>query len=174
MFSALALGLCMLILYLFFRSFKAVFIPISIVLIGVIWALGTMALFGYKITLLTGMIPTLLIVIGIPNSIYMLNKYHHEFKDHGNKLKSLQRVILRIGKATFLTNLTTAAGFGTFIITNSEILKEFGVIASTNIMGLFLLSLILIPIFLVLSRLRINDTSAISTISTLPGPLNDW
>ncbi len=147
MFSALALGLCMLILYLFFRSFKAVFIPISIVLIGVIWALGTMALFGYKITLLTGMIPTLLIVIGIPNSIYMLNKYHHEFKDHGNKIKSLQRVILRIGKATFLTNLTTAAGFGTFIITNSEILKEFGVIASTNIMGLFLLSLILIPIF---------------------------
>ena len=146
MFSALAMGLCVIVLFLFFRSFKAVIIPLSIVLIGVIWALGAMALFGYKITLLTGMIPSLLIVIGIPNSIYMLNKYHQEFKSHGNKIKSLQRVIIKIGNATFLTNLTTAAGFGTFVITNSEILREFGTLAAINIMTLFLLSLLMIPI----------------------------
>ena len=145
LFSALAMGLCIITLFLFFRSFKAVIIPIVIVLTGVIWALGTMSLLGYKITLLTGMIPSLLIVIGIPNSIYMLNKYHHEFRSHGNKIKALQRVIIKIGNATFLTNLTTASGFATFIITNSEILREFGLVASLNIMGLFLLSILMIP-----------------------------
>ncbi len=146
LFSALALLLCIITLFLFFRSFKAVLFPILIVITGVIWAMGTMALFGFKITLLTGMIPSLLIVIGIPNSIYMLNKYHHEFRNHGNNIKALQRVIIKIGNATFLTNLTTASGFATFVITNSEILRQFGVIAALNILTLFVLSLLLIPI----------------------------
>ena len=145
-FSGLALAICILVLFFFFRSFKAVFFPVVIVLIGVIWALGMLSLFGFKITLLTGMIPPLLIVIGIPNSIYMLNKFHHEFVSHGNKIKALQRVIIKIGNATFLTNLTTASGFATFIIVKSNLLKEFGIIASLNIMGLFVLSLLLIPI----------------------------
>lgn len=145
MFSGLAIGLCALILFLFFRSVKAVLFPLLIVLTGVVWAMGSMALFGYKISLLTGMVPSLLIVIGIPNSIYMLNKYHYEFRSHRNKIKALQRVIIRIGNAALLTNLTTACGFATFIITNSEILKEFGIIASLNILALYLLSIIMIP-----------------------------
>ena len=146
LFSALALAICIVVLFLFFRSFKAVFFPVLIVLIGVVWALGMLSLFGYKITLLSGMIPPLLIVIGIPNSIYMLNKFHNEYISHGNKIKALQRVIIKIGNATFLTNLTTASGFATFIIVKSDILKQFGIIASLNIMGLFVLSLLLIPI----------------------------
>lgn len=145
-FSVLALVICIVVLFLFFRSFKAVFFPVLIVLIGVVWALGMLSLFGYKITILSGMIPPLLIVIGIPNSIYMLNKFHHEFVTHGNKIKALQRVIIKIGNATFLTNLTTASGFATFVIVKSDILREFGIVASLNIMGLFVLSLLLIPI----------------------------
>ena len=146
MFSLLALAICILVLFIFFRSVKAVFVPVLIVIIGVIWAMGMLSLFGYKITLLSGMIPPLLIVIGIPNSIYMLNKFHHEFVSHGNKVKALQRVIIKIGNATFLTNLTTASGFATFVIVRSDILRQFGIIASLNILGLFLLSLLLFPI----------------------------
>lgn len=146
MFSALALFICIVVLFIFFRSFKAVFFPVLIVLIGVVWSLGMLHLFGFKITLLSGMIPPLLIVIGIPNSIYMLNKFHHEYVSHGNKIKALQRVIIKIGNATFLTNLTTASGFATFIIVKSDILKQFGIVASLNILGLFVLSLLLIPI----------------------------
>jgi len=146
LFSALALFICIVVLFLFFRTFKAVFFPVLVVLIGVIWSLGTLGLLGYKITILSGMIPSLLIVIGIPNSIYMMNKFHHEFMLHGNKVKALQRVIVKIGNATFLTNLTTALGFATFIIVKSDILKQFGIVASLNIMGLFVLSLILIPV----------------------------
>lgn len=145
-FSALALFICIVVLFIFFRSFKAVFVPVLIVLIGVVWALGMLHLFGYKITILSGMIPPLLIVIGIPNSIYMLNKFHHEYANHGNKIKALQRVIIKIGNATFLTNLTTASGFATFIIVKSDILKQFGIVASLNILGLFVLSLLLMPI----------------------------
>jgi predicted RND superfamily exporter protein len=146
LFSILALAICIVVLFIFFRSFKAVFFPVLIVLIGVIWALGMLHLFGFKITILSGMIPPLLIVIGIPNSIYMLNKFHHEYVSHGNKIKALQRVIIKIGNATFLTNLTTASGFATFIIVKSDILKQFGIVASLNILGLFVLSLLLIPI----------------------------
>ena len=116
-----------------------------VVLSGVATSIGTMVLFGYKVTILTGMVPPLLIVIGIPNCIYILNKYHHEYRRHNNQIKALKTVIMKIGNAIFLTNLTTALGFATFITTSSNILKEFGVIASINIMLLFVLSIILIP-----------------------------
>jgi uncharacterized protein len=146
LFSVLALVICIVVLFVFFRSLKAVIIPVLVVLTGVVWALGMLSVFGYKITVLSGMIPPLLIVIGIPNSIYMLNKFHHEYVKHGNKIKALQRVIIKIGNATFLTNLTTASGFATFIIVKSDMLRQFGIVASLNIMGLFFLSLLLIPI----------------------------
>ncbi len=146
MFIFLALGVTAVIMFLFFRSFKVVMFSMLVVGIAVIWALGTQALFGYKITILTGMIPPLIIVIGIPNSVFLLNKYHQEYKKHGNKIKALQRVICKIGNATFLTNLTTASGFATFIFTSSKILVEFGIIAAINIIGVFFLSLLLIPI----------------------------
>ncbi|PIF05434.1 MAG: transporter [Draconibacterium sp.] len=146
LFSILALTICIVVLFIFFRSFKAVFYPVLIVMIGVVWSMGLLHLFGYKITILSGMIPPLLIVIGIPNSIYMLNKFHHEYVSHGNKVKALQRVIVKIGNATFLTNLTTASGFATFIMVKSDILRQFGFIASLSILGLFVLSITLIPI----------------------------
>ena len=107
---------------------------------------GIQAMFGYKITILTGMIPPLIIVIGIPNSVFLLNKYHQEYRKHQNKIKALQRVIRKVGNATLFTNLTTAAGFATFVFTSSAILVEFGVIASINIIVIFILSILLIPI----------------------------
>ncbi len=146
LFVALAILVTTLILLLLFRSFKIVAISLLVVGTAVIWCLGSISLFGYELTLLTGVVPPLLIIIGVPNCIYLINKYHHEFFHHGNRIKALYRVIIRIGSATLLTNLTTAAGFATFIVTNTQILKEFGVIASINVVGIFLISLVLIPI----------------------------
>jgi predicted RND superfamily exporter protein len=145
-FSALALGICLFILFLFFKSFKATIYPAIVVLIGVVTTTGVISLLGYEINVLTGMIPPLIIIIGIPNCIYMLNKYHHEFRVHQNKIKALKRVIIKTGTSIFLANLTTACGFATFITARSTILKEFGVVASINIIGLFFFSIILIPI----------------------------
>jgi hypothetical protein len=145
MFIWLALGITAIIIFLFFRSFKVVLFSMLAVGMAVIWALGLQGIMGYKVTILTGMIPPLIIVIGIPNAVFLLNKFHHEFRNHGNKIKSLQRVIQKIGNATFLTNLTTASGFATFIFTGSRLLVEFGIMAAINILVVFMLSILLIP-----------------------------
>ncbi len=142
-----ALGVTSFIFFLFFRSFRATLIAMIVVSIGVIWSFGTIGLFGYELTLLTVVIPPLIIVIGIPNCIFLINKYQLEIRNHGNKAKSLSRVITKIGNATFYTNLTTAAGFATFITSNNALLREFGIVASLNILFLFILSIIIIPIY---------------------------
>lgn len=145
MFIFLAMGVTAIIMLLFFRSFSAMFYSMLVVGAGVIWALGTIHLLGFKITILTALIPPLIIVIGIPNCIFLLNKYHNEYKSHGNKIKALSRVIQKVGNATFMTNATTAAGFATFIITQTDMLVEFGIVASLNILFVFIISLIIIP-----------------------------
>ncbi|MDQ7916357.1 efflux RND transporter permease subunit [Mesonia sp. MT50] len=141
-----ALFVTSLIFFFFFRSFRATFISMITVIIGVMWAFGFLGLLHYEITVLTAIIPPLIIVIGIPNCIFLINKYQQEIKKHGNQAKSLQRVITKIGNATLMTNVTTASGFATFIITESKLLKEFGIVASINILALFVLSILLIPI----------------------------
>ncbi|MDX1829457.1 MAG: MMPL family transporter [Lutibacter sp.] len=146
LFVGLALGVTSLIFFFFFRSIRATAIAILVVSIGVIWAFGFIGLFRYEISVLMALIPPLIIVIGVPNAIFLINKYQQEIKKHGNQAKSLQRVITKIGNATLMTNTTTAIGFLTFVFTKSELLQQFGIIASINIFGIFLLALLLIPI----------------------------
>jgi hypothetical protein len=156
-FILAALGVTSLIFFFFFRSFRATIISMCVVIIGVMWAFGILGLLQYEITVLTALIPPLIIVIGIPNCIFLINKYQQEVKKHGNQALSLQRVISKIGNATLMTNMTTASGFATFIITDSKLLKEFGIVASINIIGIFILSLLIIPIiysFLSLPKTR--------------------
>ncbi|RYC50564.1 efflux RND transporter permease subunit [Flagellimonas olearia] len=145
-FIVAALLVTSVIFFFFFRSFRATFISMCVVIIGVMWAFGFLGLLRYEITILTALIPPLIIVIGIPNCIFLINKYQQEVNKHGNQALSLQRVISKIGNATLMTNITTASGFATFIILDSDLLKEFGIVASINIIGIFILSLLIIPI----------------------------
>ena len=147
LFIGAALLVTSLIFFYFFRSFRATMISLIIVIIGVMWSFGIMGVLGYEITVLTALVPTLVIVIGIPNCIFFINKYHQEYYKHSNKAKSLQRVITKTGTATLMTNITTAVGFATFIATNNVLLREFGVVTTINILGIYLLCLLLIPIF---------------------------
>ncbi|MEC8273754.1 MAG: MMPL family transporter, partial [Bacteroidota bacterium] len=146
LFIFLALLVTAIILFFFFRSVKVMMISMGVVGIGVIWSFGTLGILGYEITILTALIPPLLIVIGVPNCIFLINKYHNEFREHGNKSKSLVQMIRRVGNITILTNTTTALGFATFILTSSKDLRQFGLVASINIFAVFILSLLLIPI----------------------------
>jgi len=147
LFVLLALLISALFLFIFFRSSKAVIFPMVIVMISVLWALGLMGLFGYKITMLTSIIPPLVIVIAVENCIFILNKYHYEYSHHHNQAKALTRVIQRIGVANLLTNAATAAGFAAFTITNNKLLVEFGMVAAISIMIIYALSLTMVPIF---------------------------
>ncbi len=145
LFMALAFLVTTLILFLFFRSLSTVFYAISVVLIGVIWSIGFMSLFGYQISILTGLIPPLIIIIGIPNTIFLINKYQEEYVKNNNKMHALGITIEKIGKTTFLANVTTCIGFFVFYFTNSPLLSEFGLVAAICVMGTWVISLILIP-----------------------------
>ncbi len=145
LFIALAALVTALLLLLFFRNFVVMLVCMMVVGTGVVWSLGSIVLFDYKLTALMGLIPPLMIVIGVPNCIYLLNKYHAEFKRHGNKGLALTRMVKKVGNATFMTNATTALGFAAFMFTTSDVLQQFGVIASVNILAMFCISLLIIP-----------------------------
>ena len=146
LFLGLSILVSALILLIFFRSFSAVFYPILVVIMGVIWSLGTLVLFGYEITILTGLIPPLIVIIGIPNSILLLNKYHNELQKHGDKQLAMSITIERIAVTTLIANVTAAIGFGVLYFTGSELLIQFGSVAALNVMFTWLMCLCLIPI----------------------------
>ena len=140
-----SLLLATITLILFFRSGSATILSLITVILGVIWSFGTLQLMGYKITLLTALAPPLIIVIGIPNCIYFLNKYHSSWLEKGDKHEALVNMLGKMGVVTLFCNIAAAVGFGVFALTKSALLKEFGVVAGINIMGLFVISFILIP-----------------------------
>lgn len=146
LFIGLAALVTAIVLTIIFKSFWEVVVPLIMVATSVFWAQGMIVLLDYKVTILTGLVPPLLIVIGVPNSIYIITKYHREISLHGDKIKALIQVIDKAGSAVFMANLTTAIGFGTFMFTNSQILQEFGLVASVNVLLLFILSVLFIPI----------------------------
>lgn len=147
-FIILSIIIAAIILYLFFRSLKIVAASLVVVIISIIWVLGFISLMGYKITILTGVIPSLLVIIAIENCIYILNKFHHEFLIHGNKIRALSSTIRRIGFASLMTNLATALGFAAFILVNNKMFSEFGLVTSANIMLEYLLTITVFPVFL--------------------------
>jgi uncharacterized protein len=145
-FVTLALLVTMLILLVFFRSFKVMFLALIVVIIGIVSSLGILGLLAFKVTIISGMIPSLVVVIGVPNTIFIINKYYEEYALHGDKMLALQITIEKIGQTLFLANLTTSIGFGVFAFTGSSFLSDFGIVASINIMLTFFVSLVVIPL----------------------------
>ena len=145
LFLILSIVVTALTLLFFFRSWDAVIFPLMIIGTVVIWAMGSLVLFDFKVTILTGLLPPIIVVIGIPNSVYLLNKYHQEFEKHGNKVKAISRVTRKIGFVTLITNITTAVGFIVLGFTEIPMVREFGIIAGINIVATFIVSIILIP-----------------------------
>ena len=145
MFLVLSVVVTALILLFFFRSFNAVLFSMVVIGVMIVWSLGSLVVLGYKITLLTGLIPPIIVVIGIPNCIYLLNKYHQEYYKNGDQMQALAHIIHRIGFVTLITNFTTAIGFLVLVFADIAILKEFGIVAGINIFATFIVSIILIP-----------------------------
>ncbi|MCX7954205.1 MAG: efflux RND transporter permease subunit [Bacteroidales bacterium] len=152
LFIILSVILSLVIMFIYFRSFRAIFSSLIVVAASVITFFGLLVLFDFKLTILTALVPSLLIIIGIENCIYFINRYTIEFKEHNNNAKALTRILQRIGTAVFLTNITTAIGFGSFALSSNSLFREFGIISSLNIIIEFIYSIILIPILLSLFR----------------------
>lgn len=143
-----SLLLSAVILLLFFRSISAMLISLAVVIMGVIWSVGLQVLIGYKITLLTALIPPLIVVIGIPNCIYFLNKYHVSWNETGVQKEAIRTMVGKMGIVTLFCNIAAAIGFAVFALTKSAVLKEFGVVAGISIMIIFFISFIFIPVVL--------------------------
>lgn len=146
LFTVVAFFVTGLLILAFFRSISTLLISLVFITIGVITMLAVTVAFGYKLTILTGILPPVLVVVGVQNTIYLINKYHEEFRRHGNKARALQRIVSRIGVATFLINFTTAIGFGTFYFTKTAILEQFGIVAFITINIIFFVNIIGIPV----------------------------
>ena len=146
LFIILSIAIAAIILYLFFRSVKVVLSSLVVVSVSIIWTVGLISLMGFKLTVLTALIPSLIVIIAIENCIYILNKYHWEYRAHGNKIKSLTRVVHRIGFASLMVNTATAAGFAAFILVSNQMLRQFGIITSISILLEYALSLVLLTI----------------------------
>jgi hypothetical protein len=146
LFTIIAFAVTALLILGFFRSISTLAISLFFIAIGVVTMLSVAGLLGYKLTMLTGTLPPLLVVIGVQNTIYLINKYHEEYRRHGNKARALTRIISRIGVATFLINFTTAVGFGTFYFTKTMMLEQFGVVAFITINIIFFINIIGIPV----------------------------
>ena len=176
-FILLTLLITSLILFLFFRSFKATVVSIIVVILGVMFSFGIMGYLGYNVTILTALVPPVIIVIGIPNCIFLINKYHTEFRKNKDKDKSLHLMISKIGNITLLTNLTTASGFAAFLLTKSETLQEFGLVASLSILFIFIISILLIPIwFSFFSKPKLRHTKHLDKkwVRSVVAILTDW
>lgn len=146
LFIGLSILVAAIILFLFFRSWKVVGSSLIVVAASIFFTLGLIRIFGYKISILTGVIPSLIVVIAIENCIYIVNKYHWEFRAHGNKILALSRVVQRIGFASLMVNTATATGFAAFILVSNQLLREFGIIAALSIMIEYLLCITLLPV----------------------------
>ena len=162
LFASIALSI--IILLIFFRSFSTMLISMAVVLVGVVWALGILQLCGYKITLLTALIPSLVVVIGIPNCIYFFNKYHTSIKAGLDKHQAIIEMVSKMGVVTLFCNITAAIGFAVFALTKSEILKEFGLVAGLSIFFIFIISFILLPSLL--SLLPVPGKTALKYLDT--------
>lgn len=176
-FLVLAIVVTSLILLVFFRSFKVMLAALVVVLIGIVSALGIIVMFGYKISIISGLIPPLVVIIGVPNAIFIVNKYHEEYAEHGDQMLALKVTIEKIGQTLILSNLTTAIGFGVFAFTGSIFLMEFGVVAAINVMLTYAVSLILIPvIFSFLAPPSRKNTSRLESgrISNILISIDHW
>jgi predicted RND superfamily exporter protein len=150
-FLIASLGLSILILLLFFRSLTTTLLSMTVVITGVVWSVALIHLMGYKITLLTALLPSLVVVIGIPNCIYFINKYHSgyllrsDLEEKERKYQSLVDMVSKMGVVTLFCNITAAIGLGVFALTKSAVLSEFGMVAGISILLIFVVSFVLLP-----------------------------
>lgn len=144
-FFIIGLIIVSILLWIFFRSPLVILFSGMVVIFGVLSALGIMVLLGYKLSILSGLLPALLIIIGVPNCILIINKYHHEIRAGYSVQKSLELAIRSAGHSLFYANITTAIGFAVLALIDNQILYEFGIIASISVMLVFIYSIVLIP-----------------------------
>ncbi|MCE3007666.1 MAG: MMPL family transporter [Bacteroidetes bacterium] len=145
LFMALAILFTAACLFLFYRSFYAVIFPLILLCVASLVTLGLITLLGYQLTTLSALLPPIIVILGIPPSIYMLSDYHDEYKKYGHKRLAISKMVRKLGLVTFMINANTAFGFLTLYFTQVTILQEFGLVAFLATMMTYVLTMVIIP-----------------------------
>ena len=139
-------SLCILIFfYLGFRSLRAVVLPFISVIIGTIWSLGLMVVFGIKLTIIGIMMPPLVITLGTSYSIHLLNEYYRSMPEKMGDDRWIVLGVRRIAGTILMAALTTAAGFLSLLTTSLSQTREFGLASAFGIVSCAVLSLFFLP-----------------------------
>lgn len=146
LFLGISVLVTALVLLFFFRSWQPLVVSLSVIATAIVWSMGLMHLLSYQITALTGLMPPILVVIAVPNCIYLINKYQQEFIKKQDKIYSIKQMLMEIGLVTIIANLTTATGFAVFAFGDVDLLSEFGTVMSLSILATFFLSICLVAI----------------------------
>lgn len=158
LFTAASLGLTVLALWSYFRSWYAAVFPVVLLGLASLWTVGIIGLYGFKLTLLTALLPPVIIILGIPPSIYMLSDYHRFYVAKGNKVAAIQEMLSQLGLVTLMIHGNTALGFLTLYLTNVVPLQEFGLVAFWGTMATYFLTILLLPsFFMILPEPRERD-----------------
>jgi len=147
-FFILSAGILCVFLYFTFRSSLGLYIPQLTVITSVLFLLGFMSLCGQEIDLISNIIPSLLLVYGIADSIHLIHRYYEELSQGLSKREALIVVVRRMGIACFMTSFTTAVGFFSLTTASIRIIKNFGLFAGIGIFFAYLATIVLIPILL--------------------------
>lgn len=147
-FIMCSMVLIVLFLYFTYRSFLGIIIPLFVIMLAVIWSLGTMAVFNKPIDIMTVLLPTIMFVVGMSDVIHLISKYIEELRTGKTKEEAIKTTIKEIGLATFFTSLTTAIGFFTLYSTGIQPVQEFGLFTGIGVFFAFIITLSLLPLIL--------------------------
>ena len=141
------LAMC-LVLFLSFRSFRGVVLPLVVVMLSVIWTFGPMSLLGIRVSLITFVLPVLLLAIGIAYGIHVLNRYHEELLHGEAKREALLDASSGIASAVAMAGLTTMGGFLSLLTAALPLIQEFGVLAAAGVALAMVQALVVLPALL--------------------------
>lgn len=137
-------------LYISFRSWWGVVIPLTVVLVAIVWTLAIMLFTGKSFDLLMVMLPTIIFVVGMSDLVHLLAKYLDELRQGKEKFEAIKVAFKEVRWATFLTSLTTAIGFFSLTFANITPIKEFGIYAGISVFVAYFLAFTFLPSVLVL------------------------
>ncbi|MDR0602041.1 MAG: MMPL family transporter [Treponema sp.] len=150
----LVIAVVLLVLFFSFRKFTAVVLPLLTVVIAVIWSTGAMPLFGVKLSVITTVLPVILVAVGSAYGIHVVTHYIAEtdgrILDREEHRELVYELLRKIGRPVFLAALTTFAGFFSFCFTSVVPIREFGFFSSFGVFVSFAVALTLIPSLLII------------------------
>jgi len=156
LFVGASLVMIIFFLWISYKKIWSVWMPLLVIIITVIWTLGTMAWMGEPINFISNIIPTILMIIGISNVIHLFTKYRLQVRKGHEKMEALHTAVREVGFATIFTSLTTILSFLTLTTCSIEPLMKLGIYAALGLLIAFILTYSLFPAMLILYRPAYN------------------